>query len=127
MQFSKNYGKCEKTYRYHVCNNPSKKELFGVRTKLSYNKDFFRIFIGNRNEKIQIFLNKPVYLDLSMSEISKIVMYEFSHDYVKPKYGENAKLCYTNTESFIVSIKTEDICLDSAKKLKQNSRLQIMH
>ena len=55
-----------------------------------------------------------------MSEISKIVMYEFWHDYVKPKYGENAKLCYINTESFIVSIKTEDICVDPANKLKQN-------
>ena len=54
-------------------------------------------------------------------------MYEFWHDHVKPKYGENAKLCYMNTQSFIVSIKTEDICLDPAKKLKQNLILQIMH
>ena len=36
-------------------------------------------------------------------------MYEFWYDYVKPKYGEKAKLCYMHTDSFIVYIKTEDI------------------
>ena len=47
-------------------------------------------------------MSKPVYLDLSILEISKIVMYEFCYDYVKPKYGEKAKLRYLNTESFLV-------------------------
>ena len=59
-------------------------------------------------ERIQIFMNKPVYLGLSILEISKIVKYEFWHNYVKPKYGEKSKLCYMDTESFIVYIKTED-------------------
>ena len=36
-------------------------------------------------------------------------MYEFWYDYVKPKYGKKAKLCYTDTDSFIVFIKTNDI------------------
>ena len=44
--------------------------------------------------KTQILMNKPVYLGLSILDMSKTVMYEFWHDYVKPKYGENAKLCY---------------------------------
>ena len=57
----------------------------------------------------QIFMNQPVYLGLSILEINKIVMYEFWQDYVKPKYGEKAKLCYIDTECFIVYIKTEDI------------------
>ena len=50
-----------------------------------------------------------MYLGLTMLEISKIVMFEFCIDYVKPKYGEKAKLCYIDTDSFIVYIKTEDI------------------
>ena len=54
-------------------------------------------------------MNKPVDLGLSILEISKIVMHEFWYDYVKPKYGEKTKLCYMDTESFIVYIKTEDI------------------
>ena len=44
-------------------------------------------------KKIQIYINKPVYLGLSMLELSKILIYEIWYDYVKPKYGEKAKLC----------------------------------
>ena len=51
-----------------------------------------------RTSKLMI---KPVCLDLSILEISKIVMYEFWYDNVKPKYGEKAKLCYTDTDRFI--------------------------
>ena len=40
-------------------------------------------------------MNKPVYLQISILEISKIFMYEFRYDYVKPKYGEKAKLVQT--------------------------------
>ena len=50
--------------------------------------------------KTQIFMNKPVYLVLSILELSKIVIYDFWHDYVKPKYKEKAKLCYMDTRQF---------------------------
>ena len=53
--------------------------------------------MSNRNEKIQIHMNKLAYLGLSVLELSKIVMYEFWYDYVKPKYGEKAKLYYKDT------------------------------
>ena len=53
-----------------------------------------------------MFLNKPVYLGVSILELSKILMYEFWYDYVKPKYGKKATLCYMDTDSFIVCIKT---------------------
>ena len=56
-------------------------------------------------------MNKPVYLGLSILEIIKKAMYEFWCDYVKPKYGEKAKFCYMDTNSFIVYIKTEDLIL----------------
>ena len=54
-------------------------------------------------------MSKPVYLGLSILETSKILLYKFWYDYVKPKYGEKAKLCSMNTDSFIVFIKTEDV------------------
>ena len=47
-------------------------------------------------------MNKLVYLGLSTLELSKILMYEFWYDYLKPKYGEKAKLCCMDTDSFIV-------------------------
>ena len=46
---------------------------------------------------------------LSILQLSKILMYEFGFDYVKPKYGEKVKLCYIDTDSFIVYNKTDDI------------------
>ena len=57
-------------------------------------------------KKAQIFMNKLFYLGLSLLEISKIVMYKFYYDYVKPKYGEKAKLCYVHTLYSTVYIKT---------------------
>ena len=47
----------------------------------------------------QILMNKLVYLGLSLLDLSKTVMYEFWYNYVKPKYGENAKFCYMDTDS----------------------------
>ena len=54
-------------------------------------------------------MNKPVYVGPSILELTKILMYEICYDYVKPKYDENTKLCYMDTDSFIVYIKTADI------------------
>ena len=45
-------------------------------------------------------------------------MYEFWYDYVKPKYGKNAKLCYIYTDSFIVVVKAEDIYKDIAEDVE---------
>ena len=56
--------------------------------------------------KMRVKMNKPIYLGLSILDISKILMYEFWYDYMKPKYGNRVKLCYMDTDSFIMSIKT---------------------
>ena len=45
-------------------------------------------------------------------DISKTLMYEFWYDYIKPKYNDNVKLCYMDTDSFIINIKTEDFYKD---------------
>ena len=59
-------------------------------------------------KKTKIKMNKPIYLGLSMLEISKILMYEFWYDYMKPKYDDNVKLCYMDTDSFVMYIKTNN-------------------
>ena len=46
-------------------------------------------------------------------------MYEFWYDCIKPKYQNNAKLCYMDTESFIINIKTEDIYEDIANEVEK--------
>ena len=64
--------------------------------------------------KTEILMNKPAYLELSILEVNKILIYEFWYDYAKPKYREKAKLSYMDTDSFIVYIKTDDIYKDIA-------------
>ena len=61
---------------------------------------------------------KHVYLVLSLLKISKIVIYEFWYNNVKPKYGGKPKLCYTDADSFLVYIKREAIYLDIAKDVE---------
>ena len=53
-------------------------------------------------------MNKPVYLDLPILEISKTLTYEFWNDHFKPKYQQNTKLCYMDTDSYIIHIITKD-------------------
>ena len=59
-------------------------------------------------------MNKPVYLGLSILEISKTLMYDFCCEFMKPKYVDNVKLCYIETDCFIMHIKTEDFYKDIA-------------
>ena len=63
-------------------------------------------------KKTKVKMNQPIYLGLSILEFSKIVMYEFWYDYMKPKYGNDVKLCYMDTNSFIMNIKTKDFYED---------------
>ena len=69
-------------------------------------------------KKTEILMNKPVYLGLSILELSKILMYEFWYDYVKLKYYKIGKLCYMDTNSFVIYIKTDDIYKDIAEDVE---------
>ena len=55
-------------------------------------------------------MNKPLYLGLPILEFSKILRYQFWYHYVKQRYGGKTKFCYMNQNSFIVYIKTDDVC-----------------
>ena len=57
-------------------------------------------------KKTRVKMTKPLYLAMSILDISKILMYKFWYDYINPKYGDKAKLCNTDTDSFIITIKT---------------------
>ena len=59
-----------------------------------------------------------IYLVLSIIESSTILMYKFWYDYIKPKYGEKAKLCSMDTDSFTTDIKADDIYKDIAKDVE---------
>ena len=79
-----------------------------------------KIFNDNDNEslvsvhmkKTSLTMNKPVYLGMSILDLSKTLMYDFHYNYIKPKYGNKAKLLFTDTDSFLYEIQTEDFYKD---------------
>ena len=71
-------------------------------------KIFTKYLLVTGLKKTFILMNKPVYLWLSIPKPSKILMYHFCYDYVKPKYGEKLKLCYT-VNIDILYINTDDV------------------
>ena len=75
-------------------------------------KRFSENLLAIEMKKTKVKMNKPVYLGMSILDISKTLMYKFWYDYFKPKYGDKAKLCYTDTDNFIIHIITEDFFED---------------
>ena len=69
-------------------------------------------------KKTEILMDKPADLGLSILELSKILIYEFWYDYVKPKDCQKVKLCCMDTDIFIVFIKTDDIYKDIAQDVE---------
>ena len=69
-------------------------------------------------KKTKVKMNKPIYLGLSLLEISKTLMYEFWYDYMKPKYNNDVKLCYMDTDSFIMNIKTNAFYKDISNDIE---------
>ena len=82
--------------------------MISFRAQLSFTQKIFSPFNGNRNEKTRVKMTKPLYLGMPILDISKILMYEFWYDYISPKYGDSAKLCCRDTDSFIIYTKTKD-------------------
>ena len=70
-------------------------------------------------KKVEVKMNKSIYLGQAILDISKTLMYEFWYDYIKPKYGNNARLCYMDTDSFIIHIISEDCYKDIANDVKR--------
>ena len=89
-------------------------------------KYFSENLLAIEMKKKKVKMNKPVYLGLPILEISKILMYEFWYDYMKPKYDDNVKLCYMDTDSFIMNIKTKIFTKILLMMLKKDSIHQIM-
>ena len=66
-------------------------------------------------KKVEVKMNKPIYLVQAILDISKTLMYEFWYDYIKPKNTDKARLCYMDTDSFVMNIETDDFYKDIAE------------
>ena len=72
-------------------------------------------------------MNKPAYLGISILELGKMLIFEFWYDYLKPKYDKKTNLCYMDTDSLIVYIKTNDIRKNIAEDVERRLIPQIMN
>ena len=70
-------------------------------------------------KKVKVKMKKPIYLELSILEVSKIIMYEFWYDYVKTKYEDMVKLCYMETDNLIMNIKIKDFYKNNAQDVEE--------
>ena len=82
-------------------------------------KYFSENVLAIETKEANVKMNKSVYLGMSILDISKTLMYEFWYDYIKPKYQNKSKLCYMDTDSFAIHIKTEDVYEDIANDVEK--------
>ena len=72
---------------------------------------------GIQMHKDHILMNRPVYTGMCVLDLSKILMYDFYYNHLKAKYGSNCQLLYTDTDSLLLEIKTEDVYKDMGENL----------
>ena len=81
-------------------------------------KIFNENLVSVHMKKTSLTMNKPVYLGMCILDLSKTLMYDFHYKYIKPKYGNKAKLLFTDTDSFLYEIQTEDFYKDISEDVK---------
>ena len=81
-------------------------------------KIFNENLVSVHMKKTSLTMNKPVYLGMSILDLSKILMYDFHYRYIKTKYGNRAKLLFTDTDSLLYEIQTEDFYKDISRDVK---------
>ena len=114
------FGKTMENIRKHCDIKLVKKDK--KRNKLVSEPNFHTMKLIDDNlviiemKKVKVKMNKPIYLGLSMLDISKITMYEFWYDFIK---SSSEKLCYMDTDSFVINIKTKDFYKDIAMDVKE--------
>ncbi len=96
-----------------------------VLNKLTKKSNFKGVNIFHENliaahmEKTTVKLYKPIYLGMSILDLSKTLMYKFHYDYVKPKYGDNVDLLFTDTDSLCYEIRTKDFFKDISNDVNE--------
>ena len=82
-------------------------------------ENFSKHLMVIKMKKAFVKMIKPLYLGMSILDIRKTLMYEFWYDYIKSKYGDRVKLCYTGTDSFAIYIKTEYFFKDNSNDVER--------
>ncbi|XP_072028310.1 uncharacterized protein [Amphiura filiformis] len=101
----------------HLVNSRKKAKKLAAKPNFERLTMFDENLIAIHMKRTKLLFDKPIYLGMSILDISKTTMYNFHYRYVKPKYGNRVKLCATDTDSLIYEIQTEDFYEDIAPDL----------
>ena len=116
------FGKTMENIRNRVniklVNNRDKAKKLTAKPYFKHLNIFCEELIAVHMKKTSLIFNKPVYLGMCILDLSKTIMYEFHYKYIKPKYGDKAKLLFTDTDSLMYEIKTEDFYKDISGDVK---------
>ena len=80
---------------------------------------FCEDLIGVHMKKTKLKFDKPIYLGQAILDLSKVVMYDFHYNYIKTKYADKAKLLFTDTDSLMYDIQTEDFYSDISNDVER--------
>ena len=91
-----------------------KKKLLKLSSKPTYvsSKIFNKNLVAVHKIKETLTLNRPAYVGMCILDLSKILMYDFHYNYIKKKYGNKARLLFTDTDSLTYEIEAEDVYQD---------------
>ena len=110
------FGKTMENIRNRVdvrlVNERKKAEKLVAKPSFKHWTIFDENLIAVHMKRTKLKFNKPVYCGMSILDLSKTLMYEFHYKYILPKYGDNVKLLFTDTDSLCYEIETEDFFQD---------------
>ena len=110
------YGKTVQNDRKHrdikLVTAEYKRNKLASEPNFHFTKCISKLLLVMEMKKIEVKINKLIYLGQAVLDPSKTLLSEFWYDYLKPMYGDKIRLCYTDTDSFIIHIKTDDFDKD---------------
>ena len=118
-----NFGKTMENGRNHrdikIVTTDKRRSILTSEPNYHSTKHISKDLLIMEMKKVEVKMDKPIYLGQTKLDISKTLMYEFWYDYIKPIYVDKAKLFYTDTDSLVIYIKTEDFYKDIANDVER--------
>ena len=110
------YGETMENARKHrdirLVNNENRRSKIASEPNYNGTKYISEDFLIMELKKRDVYMNKPLYLGQAILDYSKMLMYEFWYDYLQPKYNDKIELYYTDTDSLIMSLETDNFYSD---------------
>ena len=116
--FGKTIENIRKRVDVRLVNDRVKARKLVAKPNFNHLNIFCEKLIAIHMKKTSLTMNKPVYLGMCILDLSKTIMYEFHYNYIKPKYGDKARLLFTDTDSLMYEIQTEDFYKDISVDVK---------